>query len=233
MAEGVEVEAEVKAEVEAEDEAEVEAEVETEKDKQVNTRTQAIKISTFCLHYSPNPTGWLDSSTPVVVNPFTGSPGPKQEIPTDPAKVFQLFFTDELLDLIVEETNRYAALCKGSETSWRTNKAEMRAYFGFQIIMGITKRPEIRDYWSRDPRLQCEPITSRISRDHFEEITRFLHFVDNSTLPTRGEEGYQRLQKIQPVIDLVRTQCLKVYEPRRENSVDEAMIPFKGKIWIE
>ena len=187
-------------------------------------------LTILCLHCLLNPTDWLDSSTPVVVNPFTGSPGPKEEISNDPAEVFKLFFTDELLEQIVVETNRYAALCKGNDTTWRTNRTEIRAYFGFQIIMGISKRPEIRDFWSRDPRLHCDPITNHISRDRFEEITRFLHFVDNATLPQRGEDGYQRLQKVQPVIDSVRTQCLKVYEPRRENSIDEAMIPFKGKL---
>jgi len=48
-------------------------------------------------------------------------------------------------------------------------------------------------------------------------------------LPARGEEGYQRLQKIQPVISAVTKACLDNYRPSRENSVDEAMIPFKGR----
>ena len=43
------------------------------------------------------------------------------------------------------------------------------------------------------------PIADRITRDRFEEITRYLHFVDNDSLP-RGEEGYSRLQKVDPVI---------------------------------
>ena len=102
------------------------------------------------------------------------------------------------------------------------------AYFGFQILMGIVEEPELRDYWSRDPRLRYAPISTRISRDRFEELTRYIHFVDNGTLPKRGEVGYHRLQKVQPVIDIVRKQCLEVYEPRKENSIDEAMIPFKG-----
>ena len=163
----------------------------------------------------------------MVVESFTGTPGPTQSLPQDPLEQFKLFFTDEMLEDIVRETNRYAELCRG-DNLWKTNKEEIAAYFGFQILMSIVKEPEIRDYWSRDPRLQYHSISSRISRERFEEVTRYLHFVDNSVLPSRSEHGYNRLQKIQPIIDVVRRQCLEFYEPRQENSVDEAMIPFKG-----
>ena len=56
---------------------------------------------------------------------------------------------------------------------------------GFKILMGINKLPEIRVRPSGTP--------DRITRDRFEEITCFLHFV-NDLLPSRGEEGYSRLQ---------------------------------------
>ena len=95
--------------------------------------------------------------------------------------------------------------------------------------MGINRLPEVQHYWARDARLHYAPIADRISRLRFEEINRYLHFVDNTTFPSRGEQGYQRLQKVQPVIDAIRERCLKAYRPRAENSIDEAMIPFKGK----
>ena len=138
-----------------------------------------------------------------------------------------MFFDDEVIDLLVRETNIYAFQCRGDST-WKTNNKEIRAYLGFHILMGINKLPEIRDYWSTDPRLHYAPIASRISRHRFEEISRYLHFVDNTSLPLRGEEGYHRLQKVQPVIDAIKDRCLRAYRPAAENSVDEAMIPFKG-----
>ena len=94
------------------------------------------------------------------------------------------------------------------------------------VLMGINELPEIRDYWSRDPCLHYSPIASRITRNHFEEISRYLHFVDNDTW---GEEGYHRLQKILPIISAINTACRGNYHPNCENSVDEAMIPFKGR----
>ncbi len=35
----------------------------------------------------------------------------------------------------------------------------------------------------------------------FYLIKKDLHFVDNDSIPTAGQEGYKRLGKVQPVID--------------------------------
>lgn len=109
---------------------------------------------------------------------FTGSEvGPKVPVSSDPLYLFQLYFTDEVLDLIVQETNRYAQQVlaeKGSDKVWSTNASEMRAYFGFYILMGMNKLPETRDCWSTDPSLHYVPVADRISRDRFEELTRYL-----------------------------------------------------------
>ena len=105
------------------------------------------------------------------------------------------------MDLIVEETNRYAEqTLQGTNKEWSTDAQEIRAYMGFMILMGINQVPEIRDYWSTNEYLHYAPIADRISRDRFEQITRYLHFADNS-LPSRDEDSFSRLQKVDPVID--------------------------------
>ena len=101
---------------------------------------------------------------------------------------------------IVNEANRYAErTIQGTNKVWETDDNEIRAYMGFMILMGINKLPEIRDYWSVNPTFRYAPIADRTTRDRFE-ITRYLHFVDNDSLPSRGEEGYFRLQKVDPVM---------------------------------
>ena len=95
------------------------------------------------------------------------------------------------------------------------------------IVMGVNRLPEIRDYWSRDEKLHN---ASRISRDRFEEISRYLHFTDNTTLPARDEPAYHRLQKVLPMITELQRQFVEAYRPHAQNSIDEAMIPFKGII---
>ena len=106
---------------------------------------------------------------------------------------------------------------------------EMQAFIGFVILMGVAKLPDLYDYWSTSEVLHSFPVASRIPRKRFLELRRFLHFVDNSTLVGHGEEGYDRLGKIRPVIEAVRQSFLGSYSPHRECAIDEAMVKFKGR----
>jgi len=169
---------------------------------------------------------WTDQPSPITVNPFNSPSGPGVSISSDPLELFSLFLDGNVIDLIVMETNRYASQCRGDDI-WETNVEEIRAYFGFYVLMGINHLPEIRDYRSKDEKLHYSPVADRISRRF--EISRYLHFADNTTLPARGEDGYERLQKVQPIITLIRECCLQMFRPGAENSIDEAMIPFKGE----
>ena len=62
-----------------------------------------------------------------------------------------------------------------------------------------------------------------------------LNCHTSSTLPTmqpippQGEPGYDWLGKVCPVIEMTRESFLSSYNPHRENSIDEAMIKFKGR----
>ena len=165
----------------------------------------------------------------VHVNPFVEPVGPTVPVSRDPLEMFSVFFDSEVLDLIVQETNRYAhQVLAGTDKTWQTDVHEIKAYLGFRILMGITRKPEIRDYWSRDDKLHYAPIASRITRDRFEEITRYFHLVDNESLPSRGQDGYHRLQKVMPIISMLKERFLRNYNPHMQNSIDEAMIPYKG-----
>ena len=149
--------------------------------------------------------------------------------------LFSLFFTPEIVHTIVEDTNRYAAQClEGKPTTWATTEEELRAYFGFYIYMGLVREPEIRDYWSNDDTFHYSPVAGRISRHRFEEISRCLQTgIDNRQLPARGTPGHHRLQRVKPVIDAIRNRFSAVYNPGVNISVDEAMVPFKGKLATE
>ena len=155
---------------------------------------------------------------------------------SDPTEMFLAFFTPELIDHIVAETNRYASHClssthtgDGPVPQWETDSNEVKAYLGFCILMGMNKLPDLYDYWSTDEALHYFPVASRISRKRFLEIQRYLHFANNDNIVNRGEPGYDRLDKVRPVIDSVRQSFLANYKPHKENSVDEAMIKYKGR----
>ena len=101
---------------------------------------------------------WSTQATPVVVSSCVEQAGPRVQLPHDPLGIFSLFFDDNLVGMIVEETNHYAEQClQESNKQWSTNAEEVRAYL---ILMGINRLPEIRDYWSTDKSLRYTPIGS-------------------------------------------------------------------------
>ena len=57
----------------------------------------------------------MDRPASIKVEEFKQKPGPKVTIPGLVKEIFFLFFTTPLLELIVEESNRYAAECMGPE----------------------------------------------------------------------------------------------------------------------
>ena len=68
--------------------------------------------------------------------------------------------------------------------SWETiTTVKLKAYLAFCILMALNHMPALKDYWSKDPMYYCSPpIADRITRDHYRNISRYLYFVDNSTL---------------------------------------------------
>ena len=178
------------------------------------------------------PTDWSSNLTSLTIGDFNSPVGPTVPIPETASEVFDLMFTPSFMDMIVEQSNLYAKQVMGDEkyASWeKITREELRAYLGFCVLMGIAHLPALDDYWSTDPTLHYSPIADRISRDRFREISRYLHFVDNTTLPPRGSPGYDRLGKVRPVIDHLSKRFTDLYEPHREVAVDEAMIKFTGR----
>ena len=53
-------------------------------------------------------TEWSKQACPVVITPCTEQAGPRVPLPQDPLGLFSLFFDENLVSLIVNETNRYA-----------------------------------------------------------------------------------------------------------------------------
>ena len=145
--------------------------------------------------------------------------------------IFLLLFTSSLLEHIVEQSNKYAAECMGErfETWQCITVEELCAYMGFMILMGLVKLPSIYDYWRKDEVYHYEAVASGISRDRFFELHRYLHFVDNSTISAPGTPEYDKLGKVGPIIATLSKQFAAVYEPGKHISIDEAMIPFKGR----
>ena len=192
---------------------------------------RAQSRSSYPATSTTSPGSWSSTLSPVGIAPFVQPVGPTVAIPESELDVFGLFFTDEICGSITEQTNLYAQQVLGEKYGeWKkVTVEELRAYFGFMLLMGLYPKPATSDYWRRDPFVNYAPIADRIPRDRFYEIQRYLHFADNSLLPQRGEPGYDRLGKVRPIMEQLQKKFLELYQPHCENAIDEAMIPFQGR----
>ena len=156
-------------------------------------------------HSSAN-INWTEELTSIHIEDFNKTPGPKVAIPRSVKDIFFLFFTPTLLQLIVDQSNKYAAECMGQEKYDRWTEitvAELTAYMGFMLLMGVVQLPSLYDYWKNDDVYHYSPIAGRISRSRFLELHRYLHFVDNSTLSPPGTPEYDRLGKVRLVVEFL------------------------------
>ena len=165
--------------------------------------------------------------------PFTATPGVQTGLPCNatPLEYFQLFLTAHVLQHILQTTNDYAAARlsaipprrRSIFRNWRIiTMAELKAFLGILIMMGIVQISNIKDYWSSHVALNLPFFRSIMSRDRFIHIFWVLHVGDRS--------GYSKRSKIQPFMDLVIPLFQQYLVPSLELSIDEATIAFRGRV---
>ena len=90
-----------------------------------------------------------------------------------PVSVFRTFFTEEILNLITDQTNMYGKGKKQSSNQrkngkWKdVSKNKIESFLGLVILMGINDLPNIKLYWSKDMVFHNTFISSIMSRRSF------------------------------------------------------------------
>ncbi|KAG5867061.1 hypothetical protein JTB14_007706 [Gonioctena quinquepunctata] len=83
--------------------------------------------------------------------------GPTFNVNIDkPSDIFQHFMSDDIMQRIVSESNKYA---KQNGTDLELNVEELISFIGLLIIMGFHSLPSMRRYWSTDPNFSVPRIT--------------------------------------------------------------------------
>ena len=96
-----------------------------------------------------------------------------------PVGLLELFFTDEILDTFVSETNAYVR--HQTSPAWgmqrELNRNELKMFFGLILYMGVKQIADIRYYW--EATVYGDPFVKAImSRKRFEAILYNLHWLD-------------------------------------------------------
>ena len=168
---------------------------------------------------------WISDCEPSDRFKFTEQTGPTTEVflCEEPIDFYELFLNKEILDLIVEETNRQGN--RKYDDFENTCVEEIRQLIGLCLQMGVVKLPSLRDYWSTRFALGSNAIAGKVmSRKRFEKLMNSLHFADN-----HNSDG-DKLYKIKKLLQLFNDSCEKSYHPGKTIAIDESMVPFRGRI---
>ncbi|XP_067121319.1 piggyBac transposable element-derived protein 4-like [Centruroides vittatus] len=157
-----------------------------------------------------------------------------------PKDIFDHFFPQELVELIVNETNKYAnkyiklrrmnRMQKKSsrDKSWTdTNPDEIRVLLALFILQGIVVKPELQMYFSRSKIIDTPFFYEVMSRDRFQILLSFLHF--NKKLERCKSNSNYDLLQIKPVLNMLSERWQSTYAPERDVCIDESLLLWKGQ----
>ena len=196
---------------------------------------------------------------------FTGNPGIVQGAITgnSPIDFFNVFFTENVKDLIYRETTLYAEQDirdteahlqehkHARENQWKhnpMNREEVNVLLSVLIVMGVVGFPTQRyiymynlltlcvprSYWSTKWPFNCDIFKGIITGRRFELLMRYLHLNDKDKMPPTGSPSHDKIYKIRPLLECITQAFRSVYTPRQNLSIDETIISFKGRLsWIQ
>ncbi|XP_047116201.1 piggyBac transposable element-derived protein 3-like [Schistocerca piceifrons] len=142
------------------------------------------------------------------------------EEPHLPMTYFRQLLDDKIVENAVDQTNLYA-IQKDISKPINTDKNKIEQFFGCCMYMSIYRLPSSRMYWKTTTRIPA--VADVMSRNRWEQLKSGLHFNDNETI-----DQADTLYKIRPFLEPLVENFRRI--PMSEKlSVDEQMIPFKGR----
>ena len=110
-----------------------------------------------------------------------------------PLNYFKIFWSDDIINLLVEQTNLYSVQQTGS--SINTNKSEMEQFIEIQMLMSIVSLPAYYTYWVVDTKYS--PIADMSINRYKKCVNTFIALI------TRKET----LKKIKKTSSAKLNQC--------------------------
>jgi hypothetical protein len=138
------------------------------------------------------------------------------------ADAFELFVTRRMMDIVLQMSNKEGH--KLFADSWiAINEVELKAYVGLLILAGVY-RSAGKLWHSSDGRKIFRAV---MSNRRFMNISTVLRFDDKETRSARRRND--RLAPIHDVFDLWVETLLKSFVPYDNVTIDEQLVPFRGR----
>ena len=97
-----------------------------------------------------------------------------------PTDLFMRFYDNEIIDLIISESIRYAR--QKNDNSFSLTRDELYQFLGFAILTGYHQLPRERMYFSNDEDIKVELVSNTFQRGKFLKIKKNLHVANNELL---------------------------------------------------
>lgn len=138
----------------------------------------------------------------------------------EPIQYFRHFFDNDLLELIVQQSNLFHFQQRFRHLN--LDRKELEQFLGTVLYMSVIQLPRLRLYWSSECRVA--QVADIMGRNRWEEIKQSLHFSDNSNMTGNKDKLY----KIRPVINSLLPK-FHIIPQGQMLSIHKQMVPYKGK----
>lgn len=146
---------------------------------------------------------------------------------SDPIESFNLFFNENIIEIIVKHTNTEAH--RVLQNRWKeTDNIEIQALIGLLLTIGVNKQGgvDFREFW--DPIFGNPIFRATMGKNRFAALLRFLRFDDKNTRSLRNSRD--KLAPIRELWNSVNKNLKKFYLPGENLTIDEQLIPFRGRV---
>lgn len=137
-------------------------------------------------------------------------------------EMFELFIDIELIELLVQETRRYALFMNCADPNITAD--EIRCFIAILYVSGYNNLPSKRHYWDSNDDMKNVAVSQSMRRDRFLQICRFLHCADNTKIDLNDKAW-----KIRPVMELLKKHCIDNFVPEQNLAYDESMVKYFGR----
>ncbi|XP_067045430.1 piggyBac transposable element-derived protein 4-like isoform X2 [Acropora muricata] len=152
---------------------------------------------------------------------------------------FNLFFTVEMINSIVDHTNSYAytRIMEGSHTSyaqrdgsWKEVTAdEIKRMIAILIYFGLVRiGHSVQWYWSTATLFHGLWARACMDRTRLKALMAMLCVVD----PGNEVKG-DKLRKVKPLLDIFKQKFQELYQPRQNVAIDERIVKSKHRSGIK
>ena len=140
-----------------------------------------------------------------------------------PVDIWRLFFDDDIIRNLVEQTSLYAHRDKNCP-EFEICAADLLKFFGIILLSGYNTLPEEAHYWSNQPDLGVQIVVDAMSSKQFYTIKRFFHIADNEQLVQANKAA-----KVLPLYKALNENFVQFSIWHSNLSIDESMVPYYGR----